>query len=198
MTMTKNFIFLTLVVIGSILVSNCSRKKPRYEVDTCLTKEKQHMLLQSMVRYASKLPPEATHETKNNPEFNWYYDKAVAESNILFCSLSDQDSTYQILVARQARSLTPMQEGIALKIKFDKQNQFEYYEEVFRTWKMPADTLQKRGEFLFNQMVNGGDLMLYQSKFQKDRFIEFPDDRFTFDIEKRKWKDAELDSINFE
>ncbi len=63
---------------------------------------------------------------------------------------------------------------------------------------MPADTLAKRGEFLFNQMVKGGDLTLYESKFQKDRFIEFPDDRFTFDIEKRKWRDGELDSLRLE
>ncbi len=63
---------------------------------------------------------------------------------------------------------------------------------------MPADTLHKRGEFLFNQMVKGGDLTLYYSKFQKDRFIEFPDDRFTFDVQERKWRDSELDSVKFE
>lgn len=187
-----------LAVLSFSLLTYCGSKKNDYNPENCLTKDKQEVLLQNMVRYASKLPPEATHETKNNPEFNWYYDKAVAECNILYCLSNDQDSTYQLFVARKARSITPMQEGIALKIKFDQQKGIKYYEEVFRTWKMPADTLHKRGEFLFNQMVKGGDLTLYYSKFQKDRFIEFPDDRFTFDVHKRKWRDSELDSVRFE
>jgi len=188
--------FLMIVVLT--FVTNCGKKNISYQPDQCLSKEEQSAFLQTMVRYASKLPPEATNETKFNPEFNWYYDKAVTESSLLYCLFNAQDSTYQILISRKARSITPMQEGIAVKVKFDKQRGFDYYEEVFRTWKMPADTLQKRGEFLFRQMVSGGDLTLYHSKFQKDKFIEFPDDRFTFDIENRKWKDSELDSIRFE
>ena len=190
----KNIIFLLILVV-SVLWVGCNSKAVEYSVDPCLAKEKQLALLQNMVRYSSKLAPEATNETKFNPEFNWYYDKAVAESTILYCLLNEQDSTYQLLIARQARSITPMQEGIALKIKFDQDKGFKYYEEVFRTWKMPADTLHKRGKFLFDQMVNGGDLTLYHTKFQKDKFIEFPDDRFTFDIENKKWKDSELDSL---
>ena len=182
-------------IIWFVLLNGCSNKKSNPNPDSCLTIEMQKRLLQGMVRYASKLPPEATHETKFNPEFNWYYHKAVAECRILYCFLSQEDSTCQLLVARQARSITPMEEGIALRIKFDHKNGFDLYDEVFRTWKMPADTLQVRGKFLFDRMVKGEDLTLYYSKFQEDRFIEFPDDRFTFDVEARKWRDSELDSL---
>ncbi len=191
----KGILFHVIFIGSLITLWSCANNKPDYNPNVCLAKEKQEQLLREMVFYTSKLPPEATHKTKKNPEFKWYYDKAVGECNILFCLLNNHDSTYQILVARQARSITPMQEGIALKMKFNDQGDFDQYEEVFRTWKMHSDTLAKRGKFLFDQMVNGGDLSLYQSKFQKDKFIEFPDDRFTFDIEERKWRDRELDSL---
>src|SRR6188768_1987592 len=101
----KKVIFL-LLMNGSVLLINCNSKTPDYNVEPCLAKEKQLTLLQKMARYSSKLAPEATNETKFNPEFNWYYDKAVAESAILYCHLSDQDGMYQLFIARQARSVT--------------------------------------------------------------------------------------------
>ena len=170
-------------------------KKDNYDPNDCLTPDRQKILLHEMVRYSSKLAPEATHETKFDPEFKWYYDKAFAECQILYCSF-EKDSTYYLLVARQARSVTPMQEGIGLHVKFNDSGRLASYEEVFRMWKMPLDTLQKRGKFLFDLMVKKQDLELYYSKFQQDRYIEFPSDRFKFDVTSRKWKDLELDSIN--
>ena len=178
-----------------MIMGGCFQKKNRYAPEECLSVEAQEKFLQTMMRYASKLPPEATHETKFNDEFKWYYDKAVKEAQIWFCSFDEGDSTYNLFVARQARSITPMREGVAVKVKFDRRGGFKEYEEVFRTWKMPEDTLKKRGLFLFKTMVNGGDLKLYYSKFQQDRFIEFPDDRFYFDHAQRKWRDKVFDSL---
>lgn len=91
-----------------------------------------------------------------------------------------------------------MQEGIAIKIKLDENDSLVFYQEVFRMWKMPMDTLKKRGHFLFKKMIKNESLYLYTSKYQKDRFIEFPDDRFSFDVYKRRWRDRVLDTINFQ
>lgn len=178
----------------AILVS-CSIKE-KHKPSDCLQNDRQQRIIQQMVRYASKLAPEATHQTKFNHEFDWYYNRAAAECRILFCeSIGERD--YQLLVARKARSLTPMEEGIAIKVNLDAKDSLIYYEEVFRMWKMPSDTLVKRGSYLFERMINNEDLTIYYSKFQKDRFIEFPDERFTFDVSKRRWRDNELDSIKF-
>lgn len=193
--MKKVFYLFALALL--VVAGGCGKKKADYDPDSCLPRERQQKFLQEMVRYSSKLAPEATPDTKFHPEFNWYYDRAVAEYKILYCLPNDQDSTYQLLVARKARSITPMEEGIAVRVKFNADANFDRYEEVFRMWKMPHDTLLKRGKFLFDQMVNGGDLTLYYTRYQKDRFIEFPDDRFTFDVKARKWKDRELDSLKF-
>ncbi|MCA6366890.1 MAG: hypothetical protein IM631_06055 [Cytophagales bacterium] len=180
-----------LSIFGLIIA--CATKDKKYSSSDCLPIDKQNQILRQMVRYANKLAPEASHKTKFNSEFNWYYDRAFNESKILFCF--KENDTCQLLVARKARSVTPMEEGIAIKVKLNQQDSLVYYEEVFRMWKMPADSLVKRGKYLFARMINKEDLTIYYSKFQKDRFIEFPDQRFSFDVSKRRWKDSELDTL---
>lgn len=182
-------------MISSGLIVGCSSSEKRHNPIGCISAEQQKQILGQMVRYANKLAPEATHETKFQPQFNWYYDRAISESRIMLCA--KEKDTIQLFVARKARSLTPLEEGIALKVIVNSEDSLFYYEEVFRTWKMPADTLSKRGLYLFDRMVRNQDLTIYYSTFQKDRFIEFPDQRFTFDIKKRRWSDQALDSISF-
>jgi hypothetical protein len=183
-----------LFIVG--LTIACATKDKKYSPSNCLPTDRQNQILRQMVRYSNKLAPEATHKTKFNSEFNWYYERAFSESRILFCF--KENDTCQLLVARKARSVVPMEEGIAIKVKLNQQDSLVYYEEVFRMWKMPTDSLISRGNYLFDRMTNKKDLTIYYSRFQKDRFIEFPDQRFTFDIKNRRWKDSELDTISFE
>ncbi|MCA6380356.1 MAG: hypothetical protein IM574_09420 [Cytophagales bacterium] len=182
---------LYLAIFG--LTIACATKDRKYSPSDCLPIDKQNQILKQMVRYSNKLAPEATHKTKFNTEFNWYYERAMNESKILYCK--KENDIYQMLVSKKARSVTPMEEGIAIKVKLNQKDSLVYYEEVFRMWKMPADSLISRGKYLFDRLVNKEDLTIYYSKFQKDRFIEFPDQRFSFDVSKRRWRDSELDTL---
>ncbi|MBL0741918.1 hypothetical protein [Chryseolinea lacunae] len=187
---------LSYIVFLAAALASCEKKETHYDLQGCLTPEQQQKVLTSVMHYASKLAPEATPDTKFDAKFDWYYERAVKEAHIMYCALDTRDSTYHLFIARKARSITPMEEGIAVNLKWNAgHGKLSTYEEIFRTWKMPHDTLTKRGLFLFNTMMTGGDLKLYTSKFQQDRFIEFPDDRFVFDKEKRQWKDLEMDSV---
>ncbi|HEX5172452.1 MAG TPA: hypothetical protein VFW11_24920 [Cyclobacteriaceae bacterium] len=194
----KKFLKDLLLLYLLLNLLSCEKKNNDFSPQQCMSPELQSKFLKIMVHYSSKLAPQATHETKFNSDFNWYYDRAERECKILFCHYNKQDSSYSLLVAREARSIKPMKEGIAVKAKFDSRGGFENYNEIFRMWKMPEDSLVKRGKFLFNRMLNGEDLTLYYSRFQQDRFIEYPDDRFTFDPSLRRWRDKELDSISFQ
>ena len=168
-------------------------KKEMYSKESCIPPDVAHRLLKEMVHYTSKLAPEATQNTKFSPRFDWYYDRAVKECEIAYCHTMAAGE-YDLLVIRDVPSVTPMKDAISIHAKVNADTISEY-EEVFRIWKMPKDTLLKRGLFLFDRMVKREDLSLYYSKFQQDRFIEFPDDRFTFDKQTRKWRDRELDSL---
>jgi hypothetical protein len=180
-----------------VLSAGCSKKK-NYEPTGCLSAEQQKKVLYTMMHYASRLAPEATHETKFDKKFDWYYDRAVNEVRILYCDHNEENDIYSLFVARKARSITPMEEGIAVRLKLSENETFADYEEVFRMWKMSADSVEKKGKFLFRTMLEGGDLTLYYTQFRKDEFIEFPDKRFTFDKKLRRWRDSVMDTIQFQ
>jgi hypothetical protein len=142
-----------------ILLAACSKKK-NYEPSGCISAEEQKRVLYTMMHYASRLAPEATHETKFDKKFDWYYDRAVNEARVVYCDHNEENDIYSLLVARKARSITPMEEGIAVRIKLGENNTFEEYEEVFRMWKMHTDSVEKKGKFLFRTMLEGGDLKI--------------------------------------
>jgi len=186
----NKFIFM-LVLLGS----SCSNDPCRPE--KFLTSMDQQKLIRESVYFSMKLPPNANHQTKFDPEFKWYYDRAAKEVDLLkYCV--DPNGTHYFLMTRVARSITPMREGIGGKIKLDAAGKLSEYEEIFRTWKMPSDSLKTRGAMLFDRMVMGKDLTLFYSKFQGDKYIEYPNERFSFDKTSRLWHDHSVDSLKSE
>ena len=63
---------------------------------------------------------------------------------------------------------------------------------------MESDSLKVRGAMLFDRMVKGKDLSLFYSKFQGDKYIEFPDERFSFDKKLKLWHDDAMDTLQDE
>jgi hypothetical protein len=184
-----------LLLLFAIVFIACGKKEANYDKKNCLTKAEEQAFLYEMVRYANKHAPEANANTMFNHSFDWYYDKAIQESELWWCYFDASKKTYRVFVSRDARSIVPMKEGIAIAFSFNEKKKLEMYQEEFRTWKMPKDTLQSRGAFLFQTWIEGGNLNVYTSKFQQDKFIEFPNDQFVFDTVLRRWHDHVLDSI---
>ncbi len=185
-----------LYVLGFLFLIACANKDP-YDPNKYFTRAEQLQMINESVRYSAKLPPGATHESKFDTAFNWYYKIATSEYDLRACTPAS-DGGYYFLMTRKARSIWPAREAIGGKLKVDQELKLQEYEEVFRTWKMAEDSLGPRALELFDLMVKGKDLTPYYSKFKGDRYIEFPDDRFIFDPKKRKWVDRAMDSIRFQ
>lgn len=186
---------LTPLVFLSLLTILAACSSDPYDPDKFLTDDQRESFILQSVYYSSKLPPNSSHQTKFSREFDGYYKMAADESTLLKYYKS-VDGTGYYLIARKARSITPMKEGIGGKVRFDEAGKIAEYEEVFRTWKMNEDSLLVRGPMLFERMIEGKDLTQFYSKFQGDKFIEFPDDRFVFDKQARRWHDRMLDSTS--
>jgi hypothetical protein len=178
-----------------ICIWACTSEANKYDPAHYMSKKEQEELMWKTIRYSTKLAPHATKETRFDEEFDPYYSLAVKESYIMYYYKKRSDSVQYYLIARQARSITPMKEGIGAKIVLDDDGNLKTYEEVFRTWKMPEDTLKRRAKLLFDLMVKGKDLTHYTSKYKADQYIEFPDDRFYFDKSSRSWRDHVFDSV---
>jgi hypothetical protein len=185
---------LLISLVTGFVVLACN-KQDEYNPNLYFSKTLQDSIVKQSIRYSAKLPPQATHETKFNSEFNGYYNKAFQEYDFRRCYPIPNDSGYYFLMTRKARSIWPAREAIGGKLKVNGTTRVTDYEEVFRTWKMTEDTLNTRAFELFELMVKGKDLEPYRSKHKGDRYIEFPDDRFYFDRTKKRWSDRLADSL---
>ncbi|MBI3219654.1 MAG: hypothetical protein HYZ44_09100 [Bacteroidetes bacterium] len=166
---------------------------PPGKPEECFTKVEQSQLISQVVRYSTKLPPDATQETKFDTAFDWYYDIAAQEYDWRACTKINEKE-YYFLMTRKARSIWPAREAIGGKLSVDANKTLIEYEEVFRTWKMAEDSLNNRAFELFKLMTEQKDLTPFTSRYKGDRYIEFPDDRWYFDKEDKKWRDRSLDS----
>ena len=190
--MTKRSLYRFIFLV--VMLNSCASDP--YDPNKFLTAEAQQKLIRETVYYSMKLPPNANHETKFNKEFDWYYERAAKEVEITRYYVDERRDHY-FLMSRLARSITPMREGIGGKLRYDESGKLNEYEEIFRTWKMEGDSLKIRGAMLFDRMVKGKDLSLFYAKFQGDRYIEFPNERFSFDKKSRLWHDA-IDTLQSE
>jgi hypothetical protein len=179
-----------ILVLISFLIAACSPSMDNAP-EKCFTPESQANVIAQCVRYSAKLAPQATHETKFDTTFNWYYELAAKEYDLRACR-RDKDSSYFFLMTRKARSIWPAREAIGGKLRLDKDQHIVDYAEEFRTWKMAEDSLNARAFELFNLMADGKDLAPYRSKFKGDRYIEFPDDRSFWDKNEKRWRDKFL------
>jgi hypothetical protein len=166
----------------------CAPKDP-YQPEKYFSKEVQDSIIGQTVYYSAKLAPHASHETKFDPEFVWYYKTAKTECDFRRC-FPTPDGGYFFLMTRKARSIWPAREAIGGTFKLDEQDKLTDYNEVFRTWKMTEDSLNQRGYELFDLMVKGKDLTPFRGKYKGDRYIEFPDDHYYFNAKEKRWKDS--------
>jgi hypothetical protein len=181
-----------LIALMLFAVAGCKSDSTKPE-DHISEKDSEKVLL-TIAHYTSRLPPQATHQTKFDKEFDWYYESVAADYKWLAIKPKDNGG-YYFLLSRPARSVTPMFEGIGGSFIMKNDSLLEY-DEVFRMWKMPDTTLQVRGMQMFNRMVDGKDLSLYYPRITGDKFIEVPDGRFVFDKQKRLWVDTQAPVMN--
>lgn len=144
-------------------------------------------MMDKIIRYMAKPPEGISFEERFYKGYDDHYQDQKRIHRLDAYYIDDQ--THYFMVSRVAPSLTEKRVAIAGKLMLDDQGNVSYYEEVFRTWKMQPDTLNTRSAYLFDKMVRTEDLTrYYTSRTGKPDFIEFPDDRTYFDVERRIWR----------
>lgn len=153
-----------------------------------MTDEIKVELINGIIRYAGRLPRKATQESKFDPVFDDDY-RLIAESHRLdFYFMNETDSIEYLLLSRIAPSLYVKRVGIGIKLKRLGDGELAYYEEAFRTWKMPEDELMEKSHKLFSLLVAGEDLSpWYPENSGDDEYIEFPNEDIWFDTATRMW-----------
>jgi hypothetical protein len=153
-------------------------------------------MLGRIIRFTGKLPPKgATHENKFDPKFDAHYQNLVAQYRIELFYRDSARSDIYLLLSRIAPSMTVKRVGTGVHLRMAGDS-ITFYNEVFRTWKMPEEELAKKGAFLFSKMVRGEDLRPYYNENSgKEEYIEFPDANVHFDTLRRVWVSKQADLL---
>jgi hypothetical protein len=189
----KNFV--PLIFICLILIS-CSNNKTDINPSASLSIEEQNDFKYEIIRYTGKIAPKATENTKFNSEFDEYY-KNLAQKHDLIAFYTDKINGYDyFMLTRIAPSIHLRKVAIGGKVSKDENGTIIYYEEAFRTYKMPENELREKAEMLFHRYISGQDLEKYHYKnTQPDEYIEFPNEETWYDAEKRQWISSRFDPL---
>ena len=180
MKLFKIFPILALIALGA-----CSTKS--YAPSEHLSDLEQDQFKWSIIRYIARSPEGLTVQERFYPQ----YDEHYKEQQTLYAldAYFENDGKIYFMLSRKAPSLTEKRVATGGAVQFGKDGNVEYYEEMFRTWKMVPDTLTKRSMLLFDKMVKGESLEPYYTRNSNGvDYIEFPDERTWFDVQDRIWK----------
>jgi hypothetical protein len=170
-----------------IPIALCACSGDQYDPSKHLSAHEKDVIVTSIARYVVKLPKGATDSTKFDTKYNSYYEGRIGD--IKLERFYPRDSVYFFLISQRAPSLTDKRHATGGKFILDSNGNMVHYEEMFRTWKMVADTLQTRSYLLFDKMVKDESLEPYLTRNSPAvEFIEFPDDRTFYDTGLRKWQ----------
>lgn len=139
-----------------------------------------------IIRYVTKTPENVSEAEKFNSKYDDYYQQRASQSRLEQYYIDGKKQFF--LLSQPAPSLVEKRNATGGKMILDEDGNLIEYEEVFRTWKMVPDTLEKRSFFLFDKMVKGESLDPYLTKNSNVEYIEFPDDHAYYDKASRAWR----------
>jgi hypothetical protein len=168
-----------------VFLTACGTNDP-YSPDEYLSAAIKDKLITSLVRYTSKPPKGVSGVERFDARFNDYYLEQA--SKVKLERLFEKDGYLYFLISQPAPSVVVKRNATAGKVKLGNDGDIIAYQEIFRTWKMLPDTLERRSYFLFEKLTKGEALTNYYSEVSGDQYIEFPDNRTYFDTLSREWR----------
>lgn len=160
-----------------------------------LTPQQHDRVMTKLIRYVGRKPEKATDSTKFLAKHDEHYVEQVASHKLNLYFIADNGDQF-FLISRRAPSIHVKHVATGGRFKMNEVDSLIEYEEIFRTWKMPYDTLMNRGGLLFDKMVKGESLEAYLTKNSGGvEYIEFPDDNVYYDKQSRKWKSKQFKSV---
>lgn len=177
-------------------LNSCKWNDADIDVSSSLGEDQQDEFVYSIIRYIGKLPGKANHSNKFGSEHDDYYRELAKRHRIQYYFKTKQEEEY-FLVTRIAPSIQEKYVAIGGKLRRNKKdNSFDEYEEIFRTWKMPKDELLSVSDMLFRKMVDGKDLSEFYPENSGSKYIiEFPDSNVYFDKKARMWISSREDPL---
>lgn len=185
--MFKNILLLLSLLFFALSCSGPSQDIP---LEVNLTTQEIEKYKYDIIRYAGKLAPRATEQTKFSPAFDEYYRELSQKHDLK--ALHKTGNREYFLLTRIAPSIHLKKVAVGGFLEKNEEGRLSHYEEVFRTFKMEEEELVKKSRILFNLMIKGKDLSPYYFENSKgEEYVEFPNGNVIFNPQNRKWETIE-------
>jgi hypothetical protein len=189
----KNLLFLTLSII---VLTSCNHSNigiNDFNVEKQMSTEEQKEFIHKIIYNLGKWPESANKNTVKHPHYeDDFLDEAKLHRLKYYYKIED---TVYFGVWKVAPSLKEKYRLTAGKLTLGPSGP-TYYEEVFRTWKMTPEELNKKGELLFTKWLNKEDITAYYNHLSgEEEWIEFPDQDVKWDKEKQSWVSPKLEVL---
>ena len=178
-TNMKNTIF-GLFIIISIL--SCQSKNSKFNI--YLSDNQRDSLLTNIVTYIYTLAPNATPETKFQPQFRGFYAKNISKFTLENLQQSPNGWTYFFLIRPVGGS--NFKRGVLGKFKLAENSTMPTaFEEIANTPHLKEEIVKERGAYLFQELLKNGNL---NAQIPMKQYIEWPDEHLAYDKKVYEWK----------
>ena len=148
-----------------------------------------------LIRFVGRKPEDASHENKFHPYFDKFYENQVNQHELIAYHKNENKAFF--VFTRIAPSVHLKKVAIGGYAQFDSNGELKNIVQLFRSWKLIPDSLQKRVELLFPLMVKGESLAPYYTEnIGNTEYIEFPNNEVWYDVEKRRWTSSREDVLS--
>ncbi|MCC5920002.1 MAG: hypothetical protein LAT68_06255 [Cyclobacteriaceae bacterium] len=159
-----------------------------FEVSEKLSKEEAKFYKSAIIRYVAPMPKKATTEDKFVATYNEWYENQMDKHRLELYYFDELSNRHYFSITRNAPSLYKKRVATSGYFTLNEKDEIIDYEEVYRTWRLVPEELQKKNKILFGKLIKGEDLSPFYTKNNEEEYIEFPDDFVAYDKENRKWE----------
>ena len=173
---------LILGLLFSIFLFSCQSKKQ--QASEYFTDKQQDSLLTNIVTYLYIPAPQATNQTKFEPQFRSFYTKNLSSFNLQNYYQAEDGWNYFFLIRSVGGSST-FRRGVLGKFKL-KENSLmpTEFEEVANTPHLAEETVKERGHYLFQELIKNGNL---DKQIPMKQYVEWPDEHLNYDKKTNQW-----------
>jgi hypothetical protein len=173
------------IIIGLFIITSifsCQSKNAKSNI--YLSDIQRDSLLTNIVTYLYMLAPNATPDTKFQPQFRGFYAKNISKFTLENLQKS-QDGWHYFFVIRPVGG-SNVRRGVLGKFKLKENSTIPTgFEEIANTPHLKEEIVKERGTYLFQELVKNGNL---NAQIPMKQYIEWPDEHLAYDKKVHEWK----------
>ncbi len=148
-------------------------------------------LLADIITYVYVPAPNANNQTKFKADFRAFYVKQLP--SFYLQNYVEKDGISYFFMIRPVGASALYRRGVLGKMQLDPKNhRIISFEEIANTPHLPEEVVRERGKFLFNKLVQEGNLDGYLAMKQ---YIEWPDASLKYDKKTHTWVNPQALSL---